>query len=158
MRGLLVLVTKILIVVLFAALLACQVWVVPAVAGGFARTAPEFAALEVPGILLIGALLLCVQVVLACVWRLLTLTARERIFDDAAFRWVDAIIVTVVAADALIVVGLAVLNGARAGSPIIGVTGIIAVIVATGIALVVVVLRGLLRQATRLTQEMAEVV
>ncbi|WES63953.1 DUF2975 domain-containing protein [Microbacter sp. GSS18] len=150
--------TKALIVLLFAAVAACQLWVVPQIAAGFAAAAPEFAALELPGVLMVGALLLCVQVVLVCVWRLLTLAARESIFDAAAFRWVDAIIATVVIAGVLIVAGMVVIDRAQAGSPFILITGIIALITVAGLALVVVVMRGLLRQATLLRQEMAEVV
>lgn len=158
MRGAVIPVTKALIVLLFAAVVACQLWVVPQIAAAFAAAAPEFAALELPGVLMVGALLLCVQVVLVCVWRLLTLAARESIFDAAAFRWVDAIIATVVIAGVLIVAGMVVIGRAQAGSPFILLTGIIALIAVAGLALVVVVMRGLLRQATLLQQEMAEVV
>ncbi|MEV8271722.1 DUF2975 domain-containing protein [Microbacterium sp. NPDC077184] len=150
--------TKVLIVVLFAAVAACQLWVVPQIAAAVAQAVPEYAALEMPGVLMVGALLLCVQVVLVCVWRLLTLAARETIFDEAAFRWVDAIIVTVVIAGLLIAAGMVVIDRAQAGSPFVALTGLIALIAVAGLALVVVVMRGLLRQATALRQEMAEVV
>ena len=96
MRDAVIPVTKALIVLLFTVIVVCQFWLVPEIAAGFAQMAPEFAALQLPGVLMVGALLGCVQVVLVCVWRLLTLTAQESIFDDAAFRWVDAIIVTIV--------------------------------------------------------------
>jgi hypothetical protein len=150
--------TKTLIVVLFAIILACQVWIVPVIGASFARSDPDFAALQIPGVVMVDALLLCGQIVLVCVWRLLSLTARDTIFDAAAFRWVDAIVVAVILAIVLIAAGLIVLSASGAGSPIIALTGLIGLIAMTGLALVVVVMRGLLRQATALRQEMAEVV
>nr|WP_260149091.1 DUF2975 domain-containing protein [Microbacterium endophyticum] len=150
--------TKVLIGLLFSAVVACQLWVVPQIASAFALLTPEFAALETPGLLMVGALLLCVQAVLVCVWRLLSLAAREAIFDDAAFRWVDAIIVSIVVAGILIISGMILIERAQAGSPFIALVGVIALIVVVGLALVVGVMRRLLRQATQLRREMAEVV
>ena len=158
MRGTVIPLTKLLIVVLFTAVAACQFWVLPLLTAGFAATAPDSAALELPGVLMVGSLLLCVQAVLVCVWRLLSLAARERIFDPAAFTWVDAIIATVLVAGALIVAGLAVIWRAQAGNPFIALPGVIALITVAGLALVIVVMRGLLRQATLLRQGMTEVV
>lgn len=36
--------------------------------------------------------LLCVQVVIVCTWRLLDMVRADRIFSQAAFRWVDGIV------------------------------------------------------------------
>lgn len=158
MRDAVIVATKALIVLLFAVVLLCQVWAVPEIAASFARSAPEFAALRLPGVLMVGALLVCVEVVLVCVWRLLSLTAQNEIFDEAAFRWVDAVIAAVGAAWLLIIAGLAVLWQAGAGGPAIALAGLLALITAAGLALVVVVMRGLLRSATALRREMSEVV
>ena len=158
MRRIVIVATKALIVVLFAAIVFVQMVFVPANARSFAASAPEFAALELPGILLVDALLLCSQVVLVCVWALLSLAASDRIFDNAAFRWVDIIIGSIVAAGLLIIAGLCVLNAASAGGPFTALAGLISLISAAGLALVVVVMRGLLRQATQLRAELSEVV
>jgi len=158
MRSPLIAVTKALIVVLFASVAVCQVWAVPTIAAGIARTAPEFAHLEAPGVVLVGALLACAQVVLVCVWRLLTLVSRDSVFDAHSFRWVDAIIAAVGAAGVIVVVGMAVIGEAQAGSPFLALTGTIALITIVGLALVILVMRKLLRQATVLRQDMAEVV
>ncbi|MCR2783658.1 MULTISPECIES: DUF2975 domain-containing protein [unclassified Microbacterium] len=158
MRSPLVAVTKALIVVLCATVVACQVWMVPMIAAGFATTAPEFAHLETPGIVLVGALLACGEVVLVSVWRLLTFVSRDSVFDAHSFRWVDAIIAAVAAAGVIVVVGMTVIGDAQAGSPFLALTGTIALVTIVGLALVVLVMRRLLRQATALRQEMAEVV
>jgi len=150
MRRVVIVTTKALIVILFAAIVFCQVVFVPINATSFALAAPEFAALEVPGIIMVDALLLCGQVVLICVWALLSRVAREDIFDATALLWVDVIITSIVAAGVLVIAGLVLLSLASAGSPFLALMGVIAVICAAGLALLVVVMRGLLKQATQL--------
>jgi hypothetical protein len=106
---------------------------------------------------------LCLQVVIVCIWRLLTLVQRDRIFTTASLRWVDAIVWAFVAAWLL----LAVMAGSLIaylyftpelrdpGTPalLIGITLIGAVLV-----LLIVVMRDLLRQATSLRADMDEVI
>ena len=151
MRDAAVLLTKVLIVLLFAVLLVGQVWIVPAMAEDAASTAPEFAGLRVPGIVLTVLLLVCV-------WRLLSLVDRDEIFQPRAFGWVNAIIIAVLAAVVLVIAGMILIDRAQAGSPFVLICGILAIIVGLGIALVVVVLKELLRQAAQLEQDMSEVV
>jgi hypothetical protein len=106
---------------------------------------------------------LCLQVVIVCTWRLLTLVQRDRIFTATSLRWVDVIVWTFVAAWLL----LAVMAGSLIayiyftpelrdpGMPValIGITLIGAVLV-----LLIVVMRDLLRQATTLRTEMEGVI
>ncbi|QAY60483.1 DUF2975 domain-containing protein [Microbacterium protaetiae] len=158
MRDVAVILTKALIVVLFAALLVCQIVLLPVLAGDVAHDAPEFAGLQVPGVVLTVLLLVCVEVMLVCVWRLLSMVAEDSIFRPAAFRWVDAIIIAVLVAVVLVVAGMILIDRAGAGTPVALIGGILAIIVGLGIALVVVVLRELLRQAVQLEQDMSEVV
>lgn len=143
---------------LLAALVAIQFWVVPELARGFARIAPEFAHLEVPGVVIVGLFVACIEVVLVCLWRLLSMVAARRIFTDAAFAWVDAVIASIVAAVALIVIGSATLSWAQAGNPLTLLLAALGVIAGTGAALVVWVMRSLLRRATTLEHELSEVV
>ncbi|WEG09679.1 DUF2975 domain-containing protein [Microbacterium horticulturae] len=158
MRDAAVLLTRVFIVLLFAALLVGQVWVVPSIAGDTASTAPEFAGLRVPGIVLTVLLLVCVQVVLVCVWRLLSLVDRDEIFQPRAFGWVNTIVIAVLAAVVLVIVGMVLIDRAQAGTPLVLIGGVLAIIVGLGIALVVVVLKELLRQAVQLEQDLSEVV
>jgi len=149
---------KALIAMLFVALLAIQFWVVPELAHGMAHLAPEFAHLEIPGIVLVGLLIVCVEAILVCLWRLLTMVARREIFAGRAFAWVDAIIVAIAAAVALVVIGSGMISTAQAGSPITLILAVLAVIGGTCAAMVVAVMRSLLHRATALEREMAEVV
>jgi hypothetical protein len=106
---------------------------------------------------------LCLQVVIVCIWRLLTLVQRDRIFTPASLRWVDVIMWTFVAAWLL----LAAMAGSLIayiyftpelrdpGTPamLTGITLIFAVMV-----LLIVVMRDLLRQATALRADMEGVI
>jgi len=119
------------------------------------------AALRVITILGIGT----VQVVVVCVWRLVTMVRRGTVFSPAAFRYVDVIIGAIVAA-ALVWFGVTAVNApGQRDDP--GVTGIMAGIGLgiLGVALIVLVLRLLLAQAvardveaTQMQAELDEVI
>jgi hypothetical protein len=98
------------------------------------------------------------QVCAVCIWRLLTLVRRESVFSEVAFRYVDVMIGAIIAA-AILTFALAVVlvPGEEVPPGIVGLLcGFSLVIV--GVALVVVVMRRLLVQATELRTELAEVV
>ena len=59
-----------------------------------AREDPDLAYLRWPLTIFSIVELLCVQVVIVCTWKLLTLITADRIFSTAAFAWVDAIVWT----------------------------------------------------------------
>jgi Protein of unknown function (DUF2975) len=125
---------------------------------------------EVPAVVRVTAVsivvigVLAMQVFAVCVWRLLTLVRRGSVFSTAAFRFVDVIIGSIVTASAA-VVGLSVLLREGHAAP-----GIVAIvfgfsIVLAGMALLVVIMKNLLRQAidredeaARLRSEMNEVI
>ncbi|MEU8670902.1 DUF2975 domain-containing protein [Streptomyces anulatus] len=87
------------------------------------------------------------QVVLVCVWRLVTMVRRGTVFSHAAFRYVDVIIGAIVAA-ALVWFAVTALNapGQRDDPGVTLIMGGIGVAV-LGVALLVLVLRTLLAQA-----------
>ncbi|MFS0867359.1 DUF2975 domain-containing protein [Microbacterium sp. 179-B 1A2 NHS] len=99
----------------------------------------------------------CLQVVAVCVWRLLTLVSDGAVFSAKAFRVVDVVIAAILVAAAL-TAALASLLVPGEAAP--GVVGLIygAALVTGGVALVVVVMKSLLRQATDMRAELAEVV
>lgn len=109
--------------------------------------------------------MVCVQVVLVCVWRLVTMVRRGTVFSHAAFRYVDGVIAAIVAA-ALVWFAVTALNApGQRDDP--GVTLIMAGVgvAILGVALVVYVLRMLLAQAvardveaSRLKAELDEVI
>ncbi|KND40531.1 MULTISPECIES: DUF2975 domain-containing protein [Streptomyces] len=105
------------------------------------------------------------QVVLVCVWRLVTMVRRGTVFSDAAFRYVDVVIGAIVAA-ALLWFAVTALNApGQRDDP--GVSVIMAGIgvAILGVALLVLLLRMLLAQAvardvaaTRMQAELDEVI
>ena len=88
-----------------------------------------------------------IQVVLVCVWRLLTMVRRGTVFSHAAFRYVD-VVIGAVAAASLLTFGLGVVlaPGEAVAPGIVLLIGGAGVLVA-GIALIVLVLRMLLAKA-----------
>ncbi|MCT9820929.1 DUF2975 domain-containing protein [Microbacterium sp. W1N] len=99
----------------------------------------------------------CLQVFAVCVWRLLTLVRRGAVFSPAAFRDVD-VIVGAVAAAAVLTAGLAVALAPGRTAP--GVVALLCggALTLGGMALLVVVMKRLLRQATELRLELDEVI
>ncbi|WP_256961978.1 DUF2975 domain-containing protein [Streptomyces sp. NRRL B-24572] len=99
-----------------------------------------------------------VQVALVCVWRLVTMVRRGTVFSHAAFRYVDVIIGAIVAA-ALVWFAVTALNapGQRDDPGVTVIMGGIGVAI-LGVALIVLVLRMLLAQATRMQAELDEVI
>ncbi|SEB35776.1 DUF2975 domain-containing protein [Microbacterium hydrocarbonoxydans] len=89
---------------------------------------------------------LTLQVFAVCVWMLLTKVRRGSLFSPTSFRYVDVIIGAIGAAAALALI-LAVLLAPGSTAP--GVVALIcgAALVLAGIALLVVVMKALLRQA-----------
>ncbi|WP_309128744.1 DUF2975 domain-containing protein [Microbacterium sp.] len=86
------------------------------------------------------------QVFAVCVWMLLTKVRRGSIFQPASFRYVDVIIGAIAAAAVLAFAFAAILAPTRVAPGIVGlVCG--ASLVLAGFALLVVVMKALLRQA-----------
>jgi hypothetical protein len=102
--------------------------------------------------------LLCVQVALVCVWRLLSLVRASIIFSDTAFTYVNIVLGLVALATLLIVGSFITLAIAGAASPSVTILCWLGIVVGSGLSLLVVVMRGLLRQASQLERDLAEVV
>lgn len=149
---------KTLIALMLALLLVSQVLVIPEVARVTAIRNPDVAHLEIPGIIGAVLFLALVQVTLICVWRLLSLVRAERIFSTAAFRFVDIILGALAAAGLLIAASYVVIIANRAVSLSLTLLAVLGIVVSFALALLVVVLRGLLRKALELEQDMSEVV
>jgi hypothetical protein len=103
----------------------------------------------------------CVQVAMVAVWMLLAMIERDAIFTLKAFRWIDIVIGASIAAT-LLAAGVAV-HLLFTDIPEMTVLGMwLASVAAAGVgacfAMLMVIMRGLLRKATDLEAEMAEVV
>jgi hypothetical protein len=105
------------------------------------------------------------QVVLVCVWRLVTMVRRGTVFSDAAFRYVHIVIgAFVTAALLMFTLGVLLAPGEAVAPGVVLLVGG-AVMAILGVALIVLVLRMLLAQAvardveaTRMRAELAEVI
>lgn len=115
---------------------------------------PEFAELAGPLVGLAIAFGLCVEAVLMITALLVGSIHRGRIFDRGASRLVDALLVTLITATALIAAVVPLIPGPPA--LVFAVLG--AVLVGIAFFLVVLVLRSLLRQAAFMRLELDEVV
>ncbi|MFB9658779.1 DUF2975 domain-containing protein [Glycomyces mayteni] len=105
----------------------------------------------------------CVQVMLVAGWMLLGMIDRDAIFSDKAFRWIDVIIGAALAGVllslAVAVCFFVVDTGADEMVFIGAMLGLAACIGAgTSFAMLMLIMRGLLRKATELKTEMAEVI
>jgi hypothetical protein len=98
-----------------------------------------------------------VQVSTVCVWQLATMVRRGTVFSRDAFRYVDIVFGAVVAAS-LLTFGLAAALAPGDAPPGIVLMVCAIALVAAGMALIVLVLRMLLAQATELQAELSEVI
>ena len=78
--------------VLFGVLVVFQTLSLPGQFAYMARESPDLAYLRWPLTALSVFWVLCVQVVVVCTWRLLTMVTDDRIFSRASLAWVDAIV------------------------------------------------------------------
>ncbi|MEU4831349.1 DUF2975 domain-containing protein [Streptosporangium sp. NPDC023615] len=147
MGKLTVLALRVVLVALIAGSVFVQVVMVPLLARDMEGFNEEFAYLRTPLLVIIFLGVMTAQVVLVCVWRLVTMVRRGTVFSHAAFRYVHIVIGAIVVG-ALLVFALAVLLAP--GEPVApGVVLLIcgASVAVLGVALVVLVLRMLLAQA-----------
>ena len=154
---------RVLLVLLFVAALVFQLFSVPGQFADVGQETPELAVLRWP-LTVVGILeLLCLQVVIVCTWKLLTMVQTDRIFSADAFGWVDGI-VWAVSAGWLLFAGLsAAMVGLiyvtpelrDPGTPIL----LFAMVLVGGVAvLLMIVMRALLRQAAALRTDMDAVI
>ena len=136
-----------------------QILVIPLVADDQAAMWPEVGYLRWPYTAAALAAVVCVQVALVAIWALLGKVEHDEVFDDRSFGWVDLIIGAAVAATVLSA-GMAahLLFVERVGGPGV-ILGLAAVLVGgSTFALLMTVMRGLLRTATTMRGDLAEIV
>ncbi|MUL44257.1 DUF2975 domain-containing protein [Streptomonospora sp. PA3] len=134
-----------------AGLLAGSVFVqavmVPLLAADMEGLDPEVAHLRVPVLVIIVLGIVTTQVVMVCVWRLVTMVRRGTVFSPAAFRYVHIVIGAFVAAALLVfALGFLLAPGEAVAPGVVLLLGGVGVAV-LGVALIVLVLRMLLAQA-----------
>ena len=148
---------RILLVLAFAALLLAQTAVLSPLWAEMAEESPG-AVFWRWGTLVVAVLgLACVQVVIVCTWKLLTLVRDDRIFSDASLVWVDTIVGAIAAAE-LLLLGCFVYSALTWGDPGLPVALFVVLVAGAALGLLVVVMRALLRQATTLRTDLDGVI
>ena len=143
MGNLAIVLLRVVIALSFAGSLFVQFWMMPIIWNDLSDL-PAW--LRLTAVILLILEIVALQVVAVCIWQLLTLMRRGTVFSNAAFRYVDVVIGAITAGSVITAV-IAVMLVPGETAP--GVVGLIcgASLVIAGVALVVYVLRMLLRQA-----------
>ncbi|MFE0738773.1 DUF2975 domain-containing protein [Streptomyces sp. NPDC058855] len=165
MGKLAVLALRAVLAVLFTGSVFVEAVMVPLLASDLNGLNATYAYLRTPLLVIVVLGIVTAQVVLVCVWRLVTMVRRGTVFSYGAFRYVD-VITGAFAAGAAVVFALAVLlapGEAVAPGIVLLICG--ASLAVLGVALIVLVLRMLLAQAVardveaaRMRDELAEVI
>ncbi|CAL9279242.1 MULTISPECIES: DUF2975 domain-containing protein [unclassified Streptomyces] len=146
------------VVMLLAGSVFVQAVMVPLLAADLDDVGGELAHLRVPVLVILLLGIVTAQVVLVCVWRLVTMVKRGTVFSHAAFRYVHIVIGAMVAAALLVfTLGTLLAPGEAVAPGVVLLLGGVGVAV-LGVALVVLVLRMLLAQAAGMRAELEEVI
>jgi hypothetical protein len=148
---------RVFLVLLFGILVVFQTLSLPGQFRYMAEESPDQAYLRWPATAITVFWVLCVQVVIVSIWKLLTLVKKDRIFSEASLTWVN-VIVWAIAAAWLVLLGVFLYVGFRASDPGLPLLLFLLLVGVTVLGLLIVVMRALLRQATTLRTDMEAVI
>ena len=159
MRRVPIIASQVLLVGFALGILAAQLAFLPMTAQQFADMAPELDYLHAPMLYSLELVLVLADVVIVCLWMLLSRISAGTIFSDSSFRLVNAIVASFAGA-ALILLGIfvALFFVVQEGGPGIFLALLAGIGGTAFAALVLLVMRGLLRTATQQHDYLAEVV
>ena len=153
---------RILIVIVFAALLAAQIWAVPALLPDLTEPTLERSFMRWTMLALAVLGLLCVQAVIVCTWKLLTLVTQDRIFSSSALPWVNGIVWAIVAGWTMLLGTLVCayyfIIDEVSDDPVLPALLLLLLLVGAVLGLLMVIMRALLRQAMTLRADMEAVI
>lgn len=149
---------QVVFVVGILGILVLQAWAIPAYAGFMARENPEFGFARVPLTVALVVILLGVQAALAAVVRLLGLVRSREIFRGDGLRWAGVMTGALAFAWAALAVTTVWQVATGATAPGLFLLEVLALVVGAAVVLLLMVMRGLLADATALRVEMDEVV
>ena len=154
---------RVVLVLLFAGLVVGQTLSFPGQFAHMAQESPDMAYLRWPLTAFFVVELACIQVVIVCIWKLLTMVKADRIFSKEAFAWVDGIVWAIAAGWLLFAAAAATITAViyftpelrDPGTPMLlfGMTLLGSVLV-----MLMIVMRALLRQAAALRSDMDAVI
>lgn len=148
---------KVFLVLLFGILVVFQTLSLPGKFAYMATRSPAHADERWPLTALAAFWILCVQIVIVSTWKLLTLVQKDRIFSDASTVWVSAILWAIVAAW-VVLMGVFVFVLTQADDPGAPMLLLLVSILVTALGLLMLIMRELLRQATRLRDDMESMI
>lgn len=154
---------RVVLVLLFAGLVVGQTLSFPGQFAHMAQESPDMAYLRWPLTAFFVVELACIQVVIVCIWKLLTMVKADRIFSKEAFAWVDGMVWAIAAGWLLFAAASATITAViyftpelrDPGTPMLlfGMTLLGSVLV-----MLMIVMRALLRQAAALRSDMDAVI
>ena len=151
--------SKALIAFMLVGAVFVQAVILPVLAGQMAEIYPEVEYLRIPFTVVAVLVVVSAEVVLLCLWTLLSMVRKGSLFSRSAFTYVNLIIGALLVAAALsagvIVVLLVVV---QAGPPGVIYPLFAGVAGCAALALVVLVMRGLLKKASQQESFLAEVI
>jgi hypothetical protein len=145
------------LVVLFGVLVVLQVMSLPGQFRYMAEQDPEMSYLRWPATVVAVFLVLCVEVVIVCTWQLLTLVRADRIFTASSLAWVNGIVWAIVAAW-VVLVAVLLYVGFNADDPGLPLLLFLMAVGVAVLALLLMVMRALLHQATTLRTDLEGVI
>ncbi|MCC3269492.1 DUF2975 domain-containing protein [Arthrobacter gengyunqii] len=143
---------KILIGAVLTVAVAAQVVVLPMLAAEAAASFPEVAYLRTPLTALAVVAIACGEAALVCIWRLLTLSGRGAFLTSRTTRWVDALVLSLVAGTGMLAAISAVLTAdpqTGGGGPAVGLGLMAGMFLGAAAILGLLVWRGRLLQSVR---------
>ncbi len=151
-------VLKAVLALLVLGMLVVQLFFLPLLSWEIADDNPELAYLRWPTLIVAMVVVLCAELVVVAIWKLLGMVSRDAIFSEAAFTWVDVIIYATVAATALVAAVFAYYTAVQLNPFALALMEFVLIATGAALALLMLVLRSLLRKATSLQADMAEVI
>lgn len=159
MRQPIITILRVLLAIFFALALLVQFFAIPSLIADVRLVEPEYAHLALPYGISAFAAFVCVEVVLIAMWNLLGLVRAGTVFSEKAFRWVNTIIwATWIAVGMSLVPITYMLLFEHSGAPAPFILVIVVALGGAAFALLMAVMRALLRQATDARHELEEVI
>jgi hypothetical protein len=153
---------RILLAIVFTALVAAQIWAVPAVLPDLTEPTLERSFMRWAMLVLAVLALACVQVVVVSTWQLLTMVTTDRIFSARSLPWVNAILWAIglgwVMLLGTFVCAYYFIIDEVSDDPVLPALLLLLLLVGAVLGLLMVVMRALLRQATTLRTDMEAVI
>ena len=153
---------RILLGIVFAALLGAQLWAVPGLLPDLDEPTLERSFMRWTMLAFSVLGLACVQAVIVCTWKLLSLVTQDRIFSASAMPWVNAIVWAIAAGWTMLLGALVCayyfIVDEVSDDPVLPALLLLLLLVGAVLGLLMVIMRALLRQATALRADMEAVI